>query len=226
MDHDTIMGYEALTRGPRNTTFEVPKNLFTLSEATRLSADLDSLCRQRALRGARGFDLDKKLFLNSLPEALRTPDEIERSLTGVLEEVALRPHNLVLEITERSAIEDFESFNRGLERLRRSGFLVAIDDVGTGYSSLQAISEVPADFLKVDISLIKNIHQSLIKQDLVHSLLQVAARTRTRVIAEGIETPEEHQALRACGVRYGQGFFFARPAPSFPALARGGRGSA
>jgi len=140
--------------------------------------------------------------------------------------VALRPHNLVLEITERTAIEDFEAFGRELDRLRRIGFLVAIDDVGTGYSSLQTISEVPADFLKIDISLIKNIHQSLIKQDLVHSLLQVASRTRTRVIAEGIETAEEHQALRACGVRYGQGFYFARPAPAFPVLTRDGKGSA
>ena len=113
-----------------------------------------------------------------------------------------------------------------LEQLRRLGFLVAIDDVGTGYSSLQTVSEVAADFLKIDISLIKNIHQSLIKQDLVHSLLQVASRTRTRVIAEGIETEEEYRALRACGVRLGQGFYFARPAPAFPVLARGGLGTA
>ena len=67
---------------------------------------------------------------------------------------------------------------------------------------------------------------SIIKQDLVRSLLQVAARTRARVIAEGIETPEECEALRDCGVRYGQGFYFARPAPAFPVLARGGWGSA
>jgi len=226
MDLDAIMGYEALTRGPENTAFEVPKALFTASEAIRLSGELDALCSQKALRGARGFDPDKKLFLNSLPETLGTPGLIERSLSAVLEEVALRPHNLVLEITERTAIEDFESFGRELEHLRRIGFLVAIDDVGTGYSSLQTISEVPADFLKIDISLIKNIHQSLIKQDLVHSLLQVASRTRTRVIAEGIETEEEYRALRACGVRYGQGFYFARTAPAFPVLARGGKGSA
>jgi EAL domain-containing protein (putative c-di-GMP-specific phosphodiesterase class I) len=226
MDLDSIMGYEALTRGPENTVFEVPKALFAASDASHVSGELDALCGQKALRGARGFDPDKKLFLNSLPETLGTPGLIERNLAAVLEEVALRPHNLVLEITERTAIEDFESFGRELDRLRRLGFLVAIDDVGTGYSSLQTISEVPADFLKIDISLIKNLHQSLIKQDLVHSLLQVASRTRTRVIAEGIETAEEYQALRSCGVRYGQGFYFARPAPAFPLIARGGKGSA
>jgi len=226
MDRGSIMGYEALTRGPLDTAFEVPEALFACSDSLHLSSELDDLCRRQALLNARGFAPDKKLFLNSLPETLGTPGLIERSLAAVLEEVALRPHHLVLEITERNAIEDFESFGRELERLRRIGFLVAIDDVGTGYSSLQTISEVPADFLKIDISLIKNLHQSLIKQDLVHSLLQVASRTRTRVIAEGIETAEEYQALRACGVRYGQGFYLARPAPAFPVLARGGKGSA
>jgi EAL domain-containing protein (putative c-di-GMP-specific phosphodiesterase class I) len=226
MDLGSIMGYEALTRGPKDTAFEVPKALFTFSEKSRLSGELDALCRRKALLNARGLDPEKKLFLNSLPETLGAPGLIEQSLTAVLEEVALQPHHLVLEITERTAIEDFEAFGRVLERLRRLGFLVAIDDVGTGYSSLQTISEVPADFLKIDMSLIKNIHQSLIKQDLVHSLLQVASRTRTRVIAEGIESAEEVRALRACGVRYGQGFYFARPAPAFPALARGASGSA
>jgi EAL domain-containing protein (putative c-di-GMP-specific phosphodiesterase class I)/GGDEF domain-containing protein len=226
MDRGSIMGYEALTRGPENTVFEGPKALFGVSDQSRLSGALDVLCRQRALLNARGFDPEKKLFLNSLPETLGTPGLVDGNLKSILEEVALQPHNLVLEITERSAIEDFEAFGRELERLRRLGFLVAIDDVGTGYSSLQTISEVPADFLKIDISLVQNIHQSLIKQDLVHSLLQVASRTRARVIAEGIETAEEYRALRVCGVRYGQGFYFARPAPAFPVLARGGTGSA
>ncbi len=226
MERGVIIGYEALTRGPENSPFERPEALFSFCGDRRLAGELDSLCRQKALRNARGFDPGKKLFLNSLPETLGTPDLIASDLGAVLEEVALQPNNLVLEITERTAIGDFEAFGRELEKLRRLGFLVAIDDVGTGYSSLQTISEVAADFLKIDISLIKNIHQSLIKQDLVHSLLRVASRTAARVIAEGIETAEEQQALRACGVRFGQGFYFARPAPAFPAVGRGGSGTA
>ena len=226
MEGGSIMGYEALTRGPRNTAFEVPKALFSFGDRNHLSFELDVLCRRQALRNARGFDPQKKLFLNSLPETLGTPGLVEQNLKEVLQEVGLQPSNLVLEITERTEILDFQAFGRELEQLRRIGFLVAIDDVGTGYSSLQTVSEVAADFLKIDISLIKNIHQSLIKQDLVHSLLQVASRTRTRVIAEGIETEEEYRALRTCGVRLGQGFYFARPAPAFPVLARGGLGTA
>ncbi|MBI4169535.1 MAG: EAL domain-containing protein [Acidobacteria bacterium] len=225
MEQGAIIGYEALTRGPRNTPFEVPKVLFSCSHDARLAAQLDASCRLLALRNARGLDPGKKLFLNSLAETLGTPGFMEHDLRAALEEVALQPRNVVLEITERTAIEDFEAFGRELDGLRRLGFLVAIDDVGTGYASLQAVSEVQADFLKIDISLIKNIHQSLIKQDLVHSLLQVAARTRSRVIAEGIESAEEYRTLRACGVRYGQGFYFAPPAPEFAPIARGVAGS-
>ncbi|HEU4400662.1 MAG TPA: EAL domain-containing protein, partial [Candidatus Polarisedimenticolia bacterium] len=169
MEQGSIMGYEALTRGPENTSFEVPEALFSCSERIHLSHELDELCRRQAVRNAHGFDKSKKLFLNSLPETLGSPGVVDGGLRGVLEEAALRPRNLVLEITERTSIEDFEVFGRELDRLRRLGFLVAIDDVGTGYSSLQTISEVQPDFLKVDISLVKNIHQSLIKQELVHS---------------------------------------------------------
>ena len=162
-----------------------------------------------------------KLFLNALPETLGTPGFVDDGFLRSLEQIPLQPRNLVLEITERTSIRDFEAFGRGLEPLRRQGFLVAIDDVGTGYSSLQTISEIQPDFLKIDISLIKRIHQSLIKQELVHSLLQIASRIGARVIAEGVETEDEYRALRRCGVRYGQGFFFAPPGPPFASLARG-----
>ena len=135
-------------------------------------------------------------------------------------EIDLEPRNLVLEITERCAIDDLEAFCVELSAIRRQGFLVAIDDVGTGYSSLHSITEIQPEFLKIDISLIKNVHQSLIKQHLVQSLLQVGARIGAQVIAEGIESEEECRTLRALGVRYGQGYYFARPAPPFPTLDR------
>ncbi len=223
MELGTIMGYEALTRGPENTRLEVPEALFSCSESAHLSGELDALCRTEAVRNARGFESTHKLFVNALPEALRSPGFSRDRLEVALAEATLEPRNLVLEITERCAIDDLEEFCRELSGIRRRGFLVAIDDVGTGYSSLHSITEVQPDFLKIDISLIKNVHRSLIKQHLVESLLQVGAGIGARVIAEGIESEEEHRALRACGVRYGQGFYFAPPAPAFrPLLGRRG----
>ncbi|HET6278824.1 MAG TPA: GGDEF domain-containing phosphodiesterase [Candidatus Polarisedimenticolia bacterium] len=220
MERGSIMGYEALTRGPSNSSFEVPEALFSDANATSLLSELDVLCRHQAVRNARGFDRSKKLFLNSRPDTLASRGFVDGGFFDSLAEVELTPRNLVLEITERSAIRDFDAFERDLAPLRRQGFLVAIDDVGTGYSSLQTISEVQPDFLKIDISLIRKIHRSLIKQELVHSLLQIAAKIGARVIAEGIESEMECRALRRCGVQYGQGFYFAHPAPPFAPLDR------
>jgi EAL domain-containing protein (putative c-di-GMP-specific phosphodiesterase class I) len=219
MEHGTIMGYEALTRGPAKSPLEGPDALFTTCQEARLQSELDRLCRCTAVRNARGIDRSQKLFLNSLPESLGAPGFADGGFREALSEAALEPRHLVLEITERTSIDDFEAFGRGLEPLRRQGFLLAIDDVGTGYSSLQTLTEVQPEFIKVDLSLVKNIHRSLIKQELVHSLLQVGARIGAQVIAEGIEVEEEARALRRCGVRYGQGYLFARPGPGFPGLA-------
>lgn len=220
MERCSIMGYEALTRGPSNSSFEVPEALFSDANTTSLLSELDVLCRHQAVRNAKGFDRSKKLFLNSRPDTLASGGFRDGGFFNSLAEVDLTPQNLVLEITERSAIRDFEAFERDLAPLRQQGFLIAIDDVGTGYSSLQTISEVQPDFLKIDISLIRKIHRSLIKQELVHSLLQIASKIGARVIAEGIESEEECRALRRCGVPYGQGFYYAHPAPPFPPVAR------
>jgi EAL domain-containing protein (putative c-di-GMP-specific phosphodiesterase class I)/GGDEF domain-containing protein len=221
LERGAVMGYEALTRGPLHSWFEGPEALFSISDSIRVSAELDALCCRQAVRNARGFDPEKKLFLNALPGALEGRGFFNGAFRSALQEIDLRPGNLVLEISERTGIEDFEAFGRELALVRREGFLVAIDDVGTGYSSLQAITELQPDYLKIDISLVKNIHQSLIKQELVRSLLQVAARLGAQVIAEGIESAAEYRTLRGCGVRYGQGFYLARPAPSCsPRLVR------
>jgi EAL domain-containing protein (putative c-di-GMP-specific phosphodiesterase class I) len=225
MEQGAIMGYEALTRGPAGSSFAVPEALFSSTNTTRMLSELDVACRREALRNARGFDPRMKLFLNSRPDTIPSAGAVDDGFLAGLAEIPLRPHNLVLEITERCPIDDFETFGRDLASLRRQGFLIAIDDVGTGYSSLQTISELQPDYLKIDISLIKNIHRSLIKQDLVHSLLQIASRIGAGVIAEGIETIDEYRALRRCGVRYGQGFFFAPPAPPFAELRRGSAGA-
>lgn len=218
MEQGSIMGYEALTRAPAGTDFESPDALFATCHEARLQGELDRACRRAAVRNARGIDPRKKLFLNSLPESLGAPGFTAGGFLEALEEASLEPRNLVLEITERTSIDDFEAFGRGVEPLRRQGFLLAIDDVGTGYSSLQTLTEVQPEFIKVDRSLVKGVHRSLLKQELVHSLLQVGKRIGAQVIAEGIESEDEVRALRRCGVRYGQGFWFAYPAPGFPEL--------
>jgi EAL domain-containing protein (putative c-di-GMP-specific phosphodiesterase class I)/GGDEF domain-containing protein len=211
-----IFGYEALTRGPRGTMFETPKAMFGCSDRMRISALLDSVCRRRALHAARGMQSGQKLFVNSLPASLADPRFADEDGVDLRRRGRLAASNVVLEITERSGIDDFDAFGRRLEKVREMGFQVAIDDVGTGYSSLQSISEVRPEFLKIDLSLVQGIHQSLIKQEIVASILQIGERIGAKVIAEGIESGEEFEAVRSFGVRLGQGFFFGAPAPHLP----------
>jgi len=212
-----VFGYEALTRGPRGTMFEAPKTMFGFSDRMRISALLDSVCRRRALHAARGMDAGKKLFVNSLPATLADPRFADDSADEVRPAGRLGAAHVVLEITERSGIDDFQAFGRRLEKLRGMGFQVAIDDVGTGYSSLQTISEVRPEFLKIDLSLVQGIHQNLVKQEIVSSILQIGERIGAKVIAEGIESGADCEAVRSFGVRLGQGYFFGGPSPHLPA---------
>ncbi len=211
-----VFGYEALARGPRGTRFETPRAMFGHSSRMRISSLLDSVCRRRALHAARGMDSGKKLFLNSLPATLADPRFAEDNARDLRFGGKIEATSVVLEITERDGIEDFEAFGRRLARIRDHGFQVAIDDVGTGYSSLQTISEVRPEFLKIDLSLVQGIHRNLIKQEIVSSILQIGERIGAKVIAEGIESEEEFEAVRGFGVALGQGFYFGVPAPHLP----------
>jgi EAL domain-containing protein (putative c-di-GMP-specific phosphodiesterase class I)/GGDEF domain-containing protein len=208
-----VFGYEALTRGPRGTLFETPKVLFGISDRLRISPLLDGVCRRRALRSARGLTAGQKLFVNSLPATLSDPRFAEGEAEAMRWDGAPTAADVVLEITERSGIEDFDSFGRRLEEIRALGFQLAIDDVGTGYSSLQTISEVRPEFLKIDHSLITGIHESLIKQEIVGSILQLGERIGSKVIAEGVEREEEYEMIRGFGVQLGQGYLFGAPGP-------------
>jgi len=208
----SVFGYEALTRGPERTPFEAAEYLFSTSDEYGMTGELDVLCRENVVRHLAGFDNDKKLFINILPNTILDTDRRE-FFTRLLDETHMSPESVVLEIAERASVADLTLFRERLDQIRNLGFLVALDDIGTGYSSLQAISEIAPDFLKIDISLTRDIHKSLIKQELMLTLTEMAARLSARVVAEGIELEEEREALQERGVELGQGFLFGHALP-------------
>ena len=118
---------------------------------------------------------------------------------------------MVLEITERLAPEERQPYQQILRDLKRQGFGVAIDDMGAGYASLQALVEVEPDYLKFDISLVRNIDRNLIKRSLLETLVDLSQKIGAKVIAEGIEAETELAALLDLGVGLGQGRFFTAP---------------
>ncbi len=219
-DTGRIVGYEAFARGPRDSAFESPDSLFESSREVGMAGELDRVCQRAALRSAARIGQGHKLFLNALPDSLLDPGFREGLLADLPADFPIRREDIVLEIGDRDAISDYEAFGAEVDDLRACGFRMSIDDVGRGSTSLESLSEVRPDFMKVDASLIRNIHNNRIKQELLRSLCQVARTMNAQVIAEGIETHEELEAARRCGARLGQGYLFQRPSREISAKGR------
>jgi len=118
---------------------------------------------------------------------------------------------IVIEITERYAITDFKALVKNINYLKEEGFLISIDDVGVGYSSLHTLAELKPDFLKYDMILVRDMHKDLIKQRLLEMVLNFGKSVNTPVIAEGVEKKEEYETLLSLGVKYAQGFYLSKP---------------
>jgi len=208
-----VLGHEALVRGPWKTDLHSPERLFQLAEETGLVFELDCLCRRTALRGARGLEAGRKLFLNCLPTAIHDPAFRGEVLQKTLDDLNLRPEDIVFEISERESIENYSIFREISDYYRELGFQIALDDTGVGYGSLEAVMELAPDFIKVDLSLIRGIDTDPPRQELLRALHAVAGKLGGQIIAEGIETTEELETLQGLGIPYGQGYLFGRAAP-------------
>ncbi len=120
-------------------------------------------------------------------------------------------HRLVVEITEQQPVEDYDRLTGVLDDLRSSGALVAVDDTGSGYSSLRHALSVSPDLVKLDLSLVQRVHADEARQALVAAVCSFSDRIGARVVAEGIETPEDLDCLVSLGVELGQGYLLGRP---------------
>lgn len=207
-----VLGYEVFSRGPAGGAFEEAERLFSVAERTGRLVDLERLCRTRALRSVpAGTGRGRRLFLNTSARSLDDPQVAGADFRQELARSGLQPADVVLEITERVAIEERQAYREVLRRLKNDGFGLAIDDMGAGYSSLQSLVEVEPDYLKFDVSLVRNIDRSLIKRSLLETLVDLARRIGAQVIAEGIEAESEYRTLRDMGLRLGQGRYLGPP---------------
>ncbi|MBD2871576.1 EAL domain-containing protein [Paenibacillus arenilitoris] len=208
-----VFGYEALARTDSRQWFPGPMELFLFAEQEGLTYALDRLAREKAIDGCIPLNRNQKLFINVMAQIMEDPGFSPGQTLSLLEQHRLSPHHVVFEITERSSIDDFGTVKKALEHYRSQGYQIAIDDVGAGYSSLQSIVELRPDYLKVDRSIIQNIHQDEMKEHILGTLIQLAFKMGISIIAEGIEREEELEKVRSMGVHYAQGYLLGRPAP-------------
>lgn len=206
-----VYGYEALSRFLDKRWFEGPQQLFDFAAEEGLTYTLDRLARERAIEGSSGLASGQKLFINITAQIMEDPSFTPGMTLQLLERFGLSPSNVVFEITERTSIEDFGSAKKILDHYRKQDYQIAIDDAGAGYSSLQSIVELKPDFIKIDRSLISGIHRDLMKEHIVHTFTEMAAKMDISLVAEGIEEEEELLHIKAMGIHYAQGYFLGRP---------------
>lgn len=210
-----IIGYEALSRGPRDSDFYSPLALIEMAHQLGMVWELEMLFRQKALENIKTLQDDQYMFVNVDPDVIKTQAFKSGLTSEYLEEIGARETSIVFEITERTAITDYEMFQKVLENYRKQGYLIAIDDVGAGYSGLKSITEIRPHFIKLDMDLIRNIDKDFFKQALIKAFVETATTTNIKLIAEGIETKEELKTLILLGVTGGQGYYLQQPQTSF-----------
>jgi EAL domain-containing protein (putative c-di-GMP-specific phosphodiesterase class I)/GGDEF domain-containing protein len=206
-----IFAYEALSRGPKGSSMESPLMLFSVAETAQLSFELDRLCRRKAIENAKGLSTGQKLFINTFPTTMHDPEFKGENLRKLLEGSNFAGNNIVFEITERFAIENYSLFQQEQSYYASLGFDIAVDDIGTGYGSLEAIANLKPQFVKVDISIIRGIHQNPVKQELLKAIRDIGQKVNAKIVAEGIEQKAELACVRELGIDFGQGFLLARP---------------
>ena len=206
------IGHEALGRGTHDKLSASPAYLFSVAAQCNLAPELSRLFRRVAVREAAGLPTDSRVFLNLHPTELRDATFL-KSLEGV--PAALGGRQVVLEFHEE-AVTDRAAMRRLRDQLTTLGIGLAYDDFGAGQSRLSELAEVPPDFVKLDKSLIHDLHESAGRQDLVRALARLAGDLGIRIIAEGVEIEEEAAACLDLGCHFGQGYFFGRPQPIAP----------
>lgn len=206
-----IIAYEGLIRGPSGSPLQAPMDLFKAARANAVTVELEHLCRKVVLERFAELALPGKLFLNVSPECLLQRDARHGETLEVIHQIGINPGRVIIELTENQPTCDYGLMREAVRHYRKMGFQIAIDDLGEGFSSLRLWSELRPEYVKIDMHFIQGIDSDPLKLQFVRSIQQIAEKSNTLVIAEGIESQPELLVLRDIGVACGQGYHLGRP---------------
>jgi len=203
--------YEALVRIRFDDELIMPSAIFPVVDGRRLEAELDFAVMGKILENLRAglIPAGSGLSLNISGPAIVHPLIMEKLVEF---EPFIKDYKLVLEVTETALITQLQQASANLHRLRVAGFKVALDDFGSGYSSLGYLANMPVDVVKFDISLIRSLEQGERQGGIVESLALMIRKAGYGMVAEGIETEQALEKIRLLGFSHGQGYFLGRPA--------------
>jgi EAL domain-containing protein (putative c-di-GMP-specific phosphodiesterase class I) len=173
----------------------------------------DQACRVKAIELAapRIGSSDARLSINFMPNAVYEPRACIRATLEAASRTQFDPHRLMFEFTENERMDDVAHVSHIIEEYRRMGFMTALDDFGAGYAGLGLLTRFQTDLIKIDMELLRGIDASKVKQAIIRGLVGIATDLDIAVLAEGVETEAELQALRAAGISLFQGYLFGKP---------------
>jgi EAL domain-containing protein (putative c-di-GMP-specific phosphodiesterase class I)/CheY-like chemotaxis protein len=206
----SVYAYESLLRSDE-PTMRNPLDFIEAAERLGRTVELGRTIRQRIADQMAAAPAAVQVFVNLHP--LDLVDDELGSDAGALTRFASR---VVLEVTERAALEQVPGLAAGIARLRQLGYRLALDDLGAGYAGLSSFALLEPEIAKVDMSLIRGIHGSPMKQKLFRSFTVLCRDLGTEIIAEGVEEAAERDCLNSLGGDLYQGYLFARPGRGFP----------
>jgi len=221
LDSRKLLGVEVLSHLPPGSYFENPEVLFDTAFHLGILFDLEIVCHKEALLKLGDRTKDFLVFFNLSPYLIE--EEKYRDFSSFYN-FYTASDRVTLELTERTAIRDFDTFLELLKFFKKKGFKISIDDVGSAYASLDTIVEIKPDFIKIDIKIIRDINIDMVRQNLLKAIVMFCKDTGIVSIAEGIETPEELNALLDFGVDAGQGYYLARPTTDIEMIDRISKG--
>jgi len=209
----TVLAYETLVRTDE-PTLRNPTDLFDAAERLGRVAELGRAVRRLVAAMIPMAPSSALVFVNLHPAELADDGLFDER--APLAEFA---HRIVLEITERTALEAVGGLTERVGRLRQLGYRIAVDDLGAGYAGLSSLAVIEPDVVKADMSLVRGVDVSAVKQKLVRAIAELSADLGMQFVAEGVETAAERDCVDALGAHALQGYLFARPARGFPSVS-------
>jgi diguanylate cyclase (GGDEF)-like protein len=206
-----VIGFEGLIRPAPETGFADPMSLLASAASVGRSVELDHACIATIAREARGLSNQQLLSINVSPRFLEAPQFSVDWIANVLAAEGIEPSRVIVELTERENVEDLVRLQRNLTLLQRAGVRVAADDVGAGNAGLRLLSQFRFDIVKLDLTLVQDSAQRDSSRAVLRSLRELAARSGSYTVAEGLETLGQLRMVREIGVTAGQGYLLSRP---------------
>jgi EAL domain-containing protein (putative c-di-GMP-specific phosphodiesterase class I) len=214
---ESVVGYEALLRWRHpERGLILPGDFLEVADDTACSEQIDWQMFDQVCSQIQSLAVGEQyVAINVSPRHFRSSDFLRRILDRTIA-YGVPPHRLRIEITEGALLENPLDIREALTQLRQQGILASLDDFGTGYSSLSYLHQFPIHALKIDRSFVADLRPGLPRGNtaIVRAILALARSLNIEVVAEGIETSAQREALLELGCRYGQGFLFAHPRPA------------